>query len=252
MMKKVFAIAICFMIGITSLTYATPKSIETYLQNDFLVKVDGEFKYHPEGLKPLVYENRTYLPASFIVELLGGSTTFDNSTKTVNIVSKPQSILDETRINEYETKIKELEEKIKKLENSTHVTSEYLKLPSRLSQNGYKITLEGLSIREEGTDGRLYFTLENEELDTGVKIDSMSTTIETDTEKYKASSRYQENFDPQLYKWVKRKQELKTFIPFSDLPENDKDIKEMTITVVLELNETNPRKETLVFKVIND
>ena len=47
-------------------------------------------------------------------------------------------------------------------------------------------------------------------------------------------------------------EELKTYIPFSDLPEDDKEIKEMTIKIVLEINETYPKKETLTLKVIND
>jgi hypothetical protein len=36
------------------------------------------------------------------------------------------------------------------------------------------------------------------------------------------------------------------------LPDEDKDIKEMTVTIFLEINETYPKKEKLVFKVIND
>lgn len=40
-------------------------------------------------------------------------------------------------------------------------------MPVRVTQDGYKLTLEGLSIRDDGNDGRLYFTLENEDADTG-------------------------------------------------------------------------------------
>lgn len=251
-MKKLMAITIGLLLGLTSFTYAAPKVVEAYLQNDFVIKVDGEFKNHPEGLKPLVYENRTYLPASFIAQLLGASTTFDSGTKTVNIVSKPQSNLDQTKIDEYENKIKELEEKIKKLETSSKVTSDYVKFPSRITQDGYQLTLEGLSVRDDGRDGRLYFKLKNDDVDTGIKIDSMATTIEADGKTYKASAMMQENLDRKLFTWVQRTKELETFIPFSDFPKEDKDIKEMTVTIVLEINQGYPKTEKLIFKVIND
>ncbi|WP_417204498.1 stalk domain-containing protein [Acetoanaerobium sticklandii] len=251
-MKKILAIALGLFVGLSTFSYATPKVVEAYLQNDFLIKVNGEFKYHPEGLKPLVYQNRTYLPASYIAQLLGANTTFDSDTKTVSINSNPDVGIEQEKIKEYEEKIKILEEKIEKLESSTSANSDYTKLPARIAQNGYKLTLEGLSIREEGNDGRLYFTLENEDADTGVKIDAMSTIIETNTDKYEASFQFQENLDRDLFKWIRRNEELKTYIPFSKLPEDDKEIREMTVTVVLEINETYPKKETLTFKVLND
>ena len=251
-MKRVLAVTLGIVMVFASLTYATPKTVETYLQNDFLIKVNGEFKYHPEGLKPLVYENRTYLPAAFIAEILGANTTFDSTTKVVNINSNTDSALDSQQIKKYEDKIKELEKKIEALGASSSNDSNYTKMPARIAQHGYKLTLEGLSIREEGADGRLYFTLENDDADTGVKIDAMSTIIETDTDKYEASFRFQENLDTDLFKWIRRDQELKTYIPFTKLPEDDKEIKNMTVTIVLETNETYPKTEKLVFKVIND
>lgn len=251
-MKKSLLITLGLLLSLSSFSYAAPQVIETYLQNDFLIKVDGEFKYHPEGLRPLVYENRTYLPAAYIAELLGASTTFDSSTKTVSISSKPQVNLDEEKIAEYEKRIIELEDKIKKLESSTSVSSNYSKMPARLSKNGYKITLEGLSIRDDGKDGRLYFTLENDDINTGVKINALSTTIEANGKKYNADVKYKENLDMELFKWIKTDNELASFIPFSDLPEEDSDIKEMIITIVVESNELYPKQETLIFKVLND
>lgn len=251
-MKKILAITIGILIGLSSITYAAPKLVEAYLQNDFLIKVNGEFKYHPEGLKPLVYENRTYLPASFIAQLLGASTTYDNSTKTVSISTLPVTQIDSDERVAFENKIKELEERIKELESSTSETSNYTKLPARLSQSGYKFTLEGLTVRENGRDGRLHFTLKNEDADTGVKINSMITTIEANGKKYTASALYQENLDMDLFKWIRKNEQLQTFIPFSNLPEKDSDIKEMIVTIVLEVNETYPKTETLVFKVLND
>lgn len=251
-MKKSLLITLGLLLSLSSFSYAAPQVIETYLQNDFLIKVDGEFKYHPEGLRPLVYENRTYLPAAYIAELLGASTTFDSSTKTVSISSKPQVNLNEEKIAEYEKRIIELEDKIKKLESSTSVSSNYSKMPARLSKNGYKITLEGLSIRDDGRDGRLYFTLENDDINTGVKINALSTTIEANGKKYNADVKYKENLDMELFKWIKTDNELASFIPFSDLPEEDSDIKEMIITIVVESNELYPKQETLIFKVLND
>ena len=251
-MKRVLVVTLGIVMVFASLTYATPKTVETYLQNDFLIKVNGEFKYHPEGLKPLVYENRTYLPAAFIAQLLGASTTFDSATKVVNINSSTNSDLDQQEIKKYEDKIKELEEKIEKLEVSSSADSNYTKMPARIVQNGYKLTLEGLSIREEGNDGRLYFTLENEDADQRVKIDAMSTVIETSTNKYEASFQFQENLDRDLYKWIGREEKLNSYIPFTKLPEEDKEIKNMTVTIFLETNENYPKTEKLVFKVIND
>ena len=251
-MKKILAITLGLLVGLSTFSYATPKLVEAYLQNDFLIKVNGEFKYHPEGLKPLVYQNRTYLPASYIARLLGANTTFDSATKTVSITSEELNNLDKTKLEEYENKIKELENEIKILKESNSSNSDYTKMPVRVTQDGYKLTLEGLSIRDDGNDGRLYFTLENEDADTGIKIDAMSTTIETNEQKYTASSQFQENIDLNLFKWIRRDEELKTYIPFSDLPEDDKEIKEMTIKIVLEINETYPKKETLTLKVIND
>ena len=251
-MKKLLAITAGLLLALSSIAYATPAIVETYLQNEFLIKVDGEIKYHPEGLKPLVYQNRTYLPAAYIAQLLGASTSFDSANKTVNINSSNQSNIDQTKVNEYEKRIKELENEIKILKQNTAISSDYTKMPVRITQNDYKLTLEGLSIRDDGRDGRLYFTLENEDADTGIKIDAMSTTIETNEQKYTASSQFQENIDLNLFKWIRRDEELKTYIPFSDLPEDDKEIKEMTIKIVLEINETYPKKETLTLKVIND
>lgn len=251
-MKKLIAITLGMLMGITSLTYAAPKVVETYLQNDFLIKVDGEFKYHPEGLKPLVYENRTYLPASFIAQLLGATTTFDSTTKTVNINSNAENALSQDKIDEYENKINELESKIKKLEESNVVNSNYTKMPARLSQNGYSLTLEGLAIRDDGNDGRLYFNLKNEDVDTGIKIESMSTVIESDGKKYQASSKFQENVNPKLFQWISRNDSLQTYIPFSDFPEDEKDIKEMDVTIVIEVNQAYPKKEIITFKVLND
>lgn len=251
-MKKILTITLGMTMLFGSLTYAAPKTVETYLQNDFLIKVNGEIKYHPEGLKPLVYENRTYLPAAFIAQLLGATTTFDSATKVVDINSKADSGLDQQEIENYEDKIKELEEKIEEMKGSSSADSNYTEFPARIAQNGYKFTLEGLSIREDGDDGRLYFTLENEDADTGVKIDALSTVIETSTDKYQASFQFQENLDRDLFEWLGREDELKTYIPFTKLPEEDKDIKNMTVTVFLETNETYPKTEKLVFKVIND
>ena len=251
-MKKLLALTVVVLLSLSSFTYAAPRIVETYLQNDFLIKVDGEFKYHPEGLKPLIYENRTYLPASYIAQLLGASTTFDSATKTVNIVSGTQNTLEQNKIDEYENRIKELENEIKALKESNNTDSNYTKMPARLTQDGYKFTLEGLSIRDDGKDGRLYFTLKNEDADTGVKIKPLSTTIEADGKKYEASALYQENLDLDLFNWIRTDKEIQSFIPFSDLPEEDKDIKEMTVTIVMEINETYPKTEKLVFKVIND
>ena len=170
----------------------------------------------------------------------------------MSITSEELNNLDKTKLEEYENKIKELENEIKILKESNSSNSDYTKMPVRVTQDGYKLTLEGLSIRDDGNDGRLYFTLENEDADTGIKIDAMSTTIETNEQKYTASSQFQENIDLNLFKWIRRDEELKTYIPFSDLPEDDKEIKEMTIKIVLEINETYPKKETLTLKVIND
>ena len=99
-MKKLLAITAGLLLALSSIAYATPAIVETYLQNEFLIKVDGEIKYHPEGLKPLVYQNRTYLPAAYIAQLLWANTSFDSSTKTVIISSKPQVNLDEEKIEE--------------------------------------------------------------------------------------------------------------------------------------------------------
>ena len=252
-MKKLLAVTLGILLGLSSVTYAAPKVVETYLQNDFLIKVDGEFKYHPEGLKPLVYQNRTYLPAAYIAQLLGASTTFDSATKTVAINSKAQDGLSDKQKEEYESKIKELEAEIEKLKNSSNESSSnYSKIPARLTQKGYKITLEGLSIREDGEDGRLYFTIKNDDENTGIKVLPLSTTIEANGKKYEATGKYHENLDMDLFKWIDRGGELSSYIPFSDLPEDDNDINEMIVTMVIEVNETYPKKETVVFKVLND
>ncbi|WP_313016326.1 stalk domain-containing protein [Acetoanaerobium noterae] len=250
-MKKILAATFGIIIGLTSLTYAAPTIVETYLQNDFLIKVDGEFKYHPEGLKPLVYENRTYLPAAYIAQLLGASTTFDSQTKTVNIVSKSQSDENEDEILEYENRIKELEEKIKKLESSTSTSSDYSKLPVRITKNGYKLKLEGFSIDDDEGDGRLYFTLENDDVDTGLKINIMATTIEADGITYKAAARDSSFVDLKSFNWIELDDDMSTYIPFKDLPK-DNDIKEMTITVEIQTNQYQPKKEYVTFKVVND
>ena len=250
-MKKILAVMFGLMIGFTSMGMAEPSTVESYLQNDFVIKVDGEFKYHPEGLKPLVYQNRTYLPASFIVQLLGGSTTFDSSAKTVNIISKPEITLDQDKITEYETKIKELENKIEKLESSAQVTSDYVKVPTSISQNGYRMTIEGIAVREEGRDGRLYFKLKNNDIDTKVKLNAFATTIEVDGEVYNASANFPEDLNMDLFKWLKINDEIQGYIPFSKLPKEE-DIKNMIITIVVEKNEANTQNDTLVFKVSNN
>ena len=112
-MKKCVAATLAILIGISSVAYGAPKTIETFEQPDFLIKVNDEFKYHPEGLKPLVYGDRTYLPAAYIAELLGAKVYFNPSTKVVDITMQSN--------DEYETRIKELENEVlslkKKLES---------------------------------------------------------------------------------------------------------------------------------------
>ena len=84
-MKKCVAATLAILIGISSVAYGAPKTIETFEQPDFLIKVNDEFKYHPEGLKPLVYGDRTYLPAAYIAELLGAKVS-KNTGSILNLI----------------------------------------------------------------------------------------------------------------------------------------------------------------------
>lgn len=253
-MKKIKSSALILLSGIlvtSGIAFAAPSAIQAFLQPDFRIKINNEFKYHPEGLQPIVYQDRTYLPAAFIAEQLGAGVKFDSATKVVSITSDLNTDQDNTKeIEAYKIKIADLEQRIKDLESKSSSSSDFAKLPARKTQNGYSITLEGLSVRD-GNDGKLYFNLENKSVDTSVKIKPLSTKIEINGKEYMAGETFTDSLDTKLFNWVKRDDEIESFIPFRNLPE-EKDINEITVTMVVETNEYLPTKETITFKVLND
>ena len=48
----------------------------------------------PKSEEPLVYQNRTYLPAAYIAQLLGASTSFDSANKISAVTTKNMVIIE--------------------------------------------------------------------------------------------------------------------------------------------------------------
>ena len=253
-MKKLrsSALVVLSAVLITSgIVYAAPTTIQAFLQPDFRISINDQIKYHPEGLQPIVYQDRTYLPAAFIAEQLGAGVEYNAQTKVISIDQKKttdQNYI--TQIEEYELKITELEKEIDQLKNNSSSSSTFSKMPARKTQNGYSVSIEGLSVRD-GNDGRLYFNLENKSVDTSVKIQPLSTVLMINGVEYTPKETFTDKFDKDLFNWLKVDDEVNTFLPFRNLPD-DEDIAEMTITMVVETNEYLPEKETITFKVLND
>lgn len=250
--KKISAGLLSAIILSTGIVYAAPEMIQAFSQSEFTIKVNGKTQVHPEGLKPIVYNNRTYLPAAFIAELLGAKTSFDSATKTVAIDMDNSH---ETELNQYKEKIEALEKEIEELkkENETATSEDlsgYTKMPIRSNQDGYTLTLEGLSVRD-GNDGRLHFKIKNNDVDTSIKLQPMSTVLEINGEKYEPQSTFSDPIDEKLFRWIKRTEEIDSFIPYRNLPDA-KDIKTIKITMVIEKNEFLPESTTLEFKVLKD
>lgn len=258
-MKKIKASLLILLSGVlvtSGIVFAAPTTIQAFLQPDFRISIDNQIKYHPEGLQPIVYQDRTYLPAAFIAEQLGAEVAYDASTKTVSIdPAADTNYLKE--IEEYKVKISDLEKRIKELEN-TSASSDFSKMPSRKTQNGYSVTLEGLAVSEEN-EGRLYFTIENKSVDTGMRIEPLSTKLIINGKEYTAGQTFYDSVDTDLFKWLEIYEdedqgiynEIESFVPFRDLPDEE-DIKEITVTMVVQTNQYVPEKETVVFKVLND
>lgn len=251
--KKIMGLVLGTTILASSIGFAAPEAIQAFNQPDFTIKVNGLTQVHPEGLKPVVYNNRTYLPAAFIAELLGAKVSFNSDTKTVSIEEDNNDvILSQEKIKEYELEIEKLELEIEKLKHEKSSVSDnqsYSKLPARTTKDGYSIDIEGLSVREG--DGRLFVTLKNTSADYDIKLKPIDTIIEIDGTKYTSESTISDSIGPELFKWIKRGDTLNAVIPFRKLPE-DKDIDKMTITIFLETNSINPKTSSIEFKVIND
>lgn len=245
-MKKCVAATLAILIGISSVAYGAPKTIEAFEQPDFLIKVNDEFKYHPEGLKPLVYGDRTYLPAAYIAELLGAKVYFNPSTKVVDITMQSN--------DEYETRIKELENEVlslkKKLEskNEQQLTNANLKtFPVKVNKNGYELTLSNFVVTDD-KDGRLYVELENDTTDVGVRINVHETEILINGKKYIPQQNFDNDISTEFYEWLKIDENLENIIPFRNVP-SEEDIKTMKIKIVVSTNQLLPQPETYTFDI---
>lgn len=251
-LTKLIVGLLCAAILSTGIAYAAPQIIQAFNQPEFTIKVNGNIQVHPEGLKPIVYNSRTYLPAAFIAELLGADTSFDSTSKTVSIDLKNNY---ENEINQYKEQVQSLKKEIEELKKQqSSVNNEdlsgYTKMPIRSNQNGYTITLEGLSVKD-GNDGRLFFKIKNNDVDTSIKLQPMSTILEINGEKYQAESTFSDPLDEELFRWIKRTEEINSVIPFRKLPDA-KEIKTIKITMVVEKNEFLPESTVLEFKVLKD
>lgn len=250
--KKIMGLVLGTTILASSIGFAAPEAIQAFNQPDFTIKVNGLTQVHPEGLKPIVYNNRTYLPVAFIAELLGSKVSFDSDNKTVSIdEDKSELILAKEKIEKYEKEIQDLNSEIEKLklETSESSSQNYSKLPTRATQDGYSLSVEGLSVREG--DGRLFVSLKNTSAESGVKLKPLDTILEFDGTKYKSEPTISDSVGPELFQWVKRGDTLNAVIPFRNLPD-DKDIEKMKITIFLETNSRFPVTSFMEFYVIND
>ena len=245
-MKKCVAATLAILIGISSVAYGAPKTIEAFEQPDFLIKVNNDFKYHPEGLRPIVYKDRTYLPAAYIAELLGAKVYFNPSNKVVDITVQSNE--------EYETRIKELENEVLKLKNELEtkkeqqVTNANLKtFPVKVNKNGYEFTLSSFVVTDDN-DGRLYVELKNKSADVGARINVHETVLLVNGKKYSPQPNFDNDISTNFYEWLKIDEELENIIPFRNLPD-EKDIKTMKLTMVVSTNQLLPQPETYTFDI---
>lgn len=250
--KKIMGLVLGTTILASSIGFAAPQPIQAFNQQDFTIKINGLTQVHPEGLKPIVYNNRTYLPAAFIAELLGAKVSFISDTKTVSIDEDRSELAkaNET-IKAYEEEIEELKLELEKIKNTSKPDDgKYSKFPQRISRNGFSIALEGLSVNQSN-DGRLFFTLKNDDFESSVKLVPMETVIEIEGVKYTSQPTATDPLNQELFQWVKTGDSFSGVIPFRKLPD-DKDIKNIKVTLYYETNERMPAKSSYEFYLIND
>lgn len=248
--KKIISLTLGFSLLLPVITVAQPVLVQSYIRQDFRLNVNGEDISSPEGLHPLIYQDRTYLPVSFIAQILGAEIAFNQNNKTIYISN------DNKNSN---NGVEDLKEKIEALKNEVEIlqtkldnyeTKTLSRLPIRRSKDGYELQIEGLSVRDRG-DGRLYVNLRNIEANSGVYISVLETTITIDGEVYKAQPTIQDTIDMDFYKWLYVDESINSYIPFANLPKESA-INEMIIEIKVVTNQSNPKVETWQFEVLND
>lgn len=70
---------------------AADQTVSTYLSS-FKFKFNGVEKQLPEGYAVLNYQNRSYVPARFVAESMGGNVEFDAATGTVSVQAPPEKV----------------------------------------------------------------------------------------------------------------------------------------------------------------
>jgi len=78
------------LFGITALA-ASPQAANIFY-NNIKIKVYGQ-EVDTEGNEPFILNDRTYVPARYVAEAMGGEVLWDGETNTVEIISASQAVV---------------------------------------------------------------------------------------------------------------------------------------------------------------
>ncbi|QZY55492.1 stalk domain-containing protein [Crassaminicella profunda] len=128
------------ILGVGTLCYAaTAGPINVWIEENISFEFNGEKKELPKADKVLLYENKVYLPAWFIVENLGATLEWDKNSKTIQIQSKKKT---------------EHEEQMAQVPNDDYQT-----LPLKKLVDDVLITVNDISI--DANETRIYLKVKN-------------------------------------------------------------------------------------------
>ncbi|MCX7568719.1 stalk domain-containing protein [Tumebacillus sp. DT12] len=123
---------------------AADQTVNAYLSS-FKFKFNGVEKQLPEGYTVLNYQNRSYVPARFVAESMGGNVEFDVATGTVNIHANSneqnkQEIKDLVGIADVYRRLGDLEDHLDELNSSLSLAWTGVE---------YRYTTEGLDLSKK-------------------------------------------------------------------------------------------------------
>lgn len=205
---------------------AATHTITAFLRPDFQFFFDGEAAPLPEGQAVLVYEGRSYVPARFVAESMGGTVLWDEVGKNI-FVTLPEPVIIEPEVPEEEEPEEEEEPA------ASQPSGNYRRLPVTSRTRDLTVTADLFTLSDAGaltTGGiryftaRLYLLVENDS-DYPIELRQVESRFIVDGVEYLTSDISAAYYDTEWYQHIQADSDKEGYIVLPDIPEDSKEMK---------------------------
>ncbi len=205
---------------------AATHTITAFLRPDFQFFFDGEAETPPEGQTVLVYEGRSYVPARFVAENMGGTVLWDEVGKNI-FISLPEPVVIEPEEPEVEEPKEEEEPEV------SQPSGNYRRLPVTSRTRDLTVTADLLTLSDSDnyTSGgarvftsRLYLLVDNEG-DYPIELRQVESRFIVDGVEFLTSDISPAYYDTEWYEHIQADNDKEGYIVLPDIPEDSEEMK---------------------------